>query len=160
MSEKDLFPLKIIADDESLCDDPFFAWLDTHAKKDDGAKGMDHILAYLGDQGFVVGQHRLSDRDVKVLEYVLDSWYRMTPWGEMRTLDALFDDSNPKFYVKGLSERRGITSYLLRLIEQAGWIYEVKPETTYFEVIDNRLYAKYQSILGDRFLCRIEGEVK
>lgn len=42
------------------------------------------------------------------------------------------------------------------MVEDAGWIYHVDPETTMFEITNGRLYAKYQQILGSRFICHIK----
>jgi hypothetical protein len=37
----------------------------------------------------------------------------------------------------------------------AGWIYDVQPETTYFQVINGKLWAKYQQIIGSRALVEV-----
>ena len=41
------------------------------------------------------------------------------------------------------------------MVVEAGWIYRVHPSSTYFKVIEGRLYAKYQQIIGSRYICDI-----
>ena len=169
----DLFEFKHVRDDEPLRHDPFHTWLTANVSRADPGRGLDLIVTYLSTLGYVRGEHRISEEAIKTLRYVIDMWLTLTPFGEPATLSELFDDSTPRYYViglpqraditpahyaKGLHRRADITPKLKTLVECSGWIYEVSPDTTYFEIIEDRLYAKYQQILGSRFLCRIREE--
>ena len=152
-----LFNLKHVTPTEPFVDDPFYAWLEANAKKGDQINDMDRICTYLAEQGFIKGTHKISEETLKILNYVLETWYRCTPYGGTMKLSECFIQGDT-YYVAGFPHRSGITPALKTWIEESGWIYEVSPDTTYFEIIGDCLYAKYQRILGSRFLCRIEGE--
>lgn len=155
--EHELFNLKHVTPTEPLVDDPFYAWLEANAKKGDRINDMDRICTYLAEQGFIEGTHKISEEALKILNYVLETWYRCTPWGGTMKLSECFTPG-AAYYVKGLPDRMEVTASLNALLNESGWIYNVSPDTTYFEIIGDCLYAKYQQILGSRFLCRIKGE--
>ena len=156
--DNDLFNIKIISANEPLNSDPFYAWLD--ANVDRGNPGKSLMIRYLDSLGFVVGKHRLTEEQFKILHYVEDTWFQFTPYHTPMRLSECFDDSTPSYYVIGLEGRNGITLKLRDAVADAGWIYDVLPETTYFEIINGKLYAKYQQILGSRFICKIVEETK
>lgn len=158
MDNHDLFDIEIVSANEPLNTDPFYAWLD--ANVDRGNPGKNLMMKYLASLGFVVGKHRLTEEQFQILEYVEDVWFQWTPYHTPMSLSECFDDSEPSFYVKGLEGRKGITRELRDAVAEAGWIYDVTPDTTYFEIINGRLYAKYQQILGSRFVCRIKEDAK
>lgn len=158
------FEFKIVAPDEPMRDDPFWAYLETHAAKGCRISDMTHIKMYLATLGFVHGEHRISEEDMNTLKNIAHYWYETCPWTPPKRMDELFCDSGPhglSFWLRKPEDARGchtgITTLLIRLITESGWVYGVTPSTTYFEIIDDRLYAKYQSILGSRFICRLEG---
>lgn len=149
------FIFKIVTKHEPLVDDPFYAWLDANVKK--GEKNTDGALItqYLKSLGFVVGQDRITEEQLEILRHVAEAWYR-GPWGKPTKFDDLFCNTGTEYYIMGRKEKLGITHELSDLVVSSGWIYNVSPETTYFEIIGgNRLYAKYQQILGSRFICFI-----
>jgi hypothetical protein len=47
------------------------------------------------------------------------------------------------------------TPIILDTLTGAGWIYEPAPENTYFQIINGRLFAKYQQIIGSRCIVEI-----
>ena len=73
-----LFNLKCVSANEPLSNDPFYAWLD--ANVDRGNPGKELMLKYLASIGFVVGEHRLTEEQVKILGYVEDVWFQRTPY--------------------------------------------------------------------------------
>ena len=148
-----LFNLKCVSANEPLNTDPYYAWLDANVDRCNPGKEL--MRRYLDSLGFIVGTHRITEEQFKILEYVEDTWFRFTPYHTPMRLSECFDDSAPSFYVNGLEVRKGITRELRDAVAEAGWIYDVSPYTTYFEIINGKLYAKYQQILGSRFICKI-----
>ena len=153
-----LFGLKCVAANEPLANDPFYAWLDANVDRCNPGKNLRR--RYLESLGFVVGEHRLTEEQVEILGCVEDVWFHMTPYHTPMRLSECFDDGTPSYYVKGLGKCHGITIELRDAVAEAGWIYDVTPDTTYFEIINGRLYAKYQQILGSRFICKILEDTK
>lgn len=151
----EVFNLKTVAEEEPLVNDPYFAWLEANARKGDGVDDMDRLCAYLAEQGFVKGEHKLTEDTLRILGYVADTWYRTTPWSPPQRFDTLFVPGGTPYSVVGVTPKLGISEALIDILENAGWIYPVRPDTTYFEITHGRLFAKYQQILGSRFLCVI-----
>lgn len=148
-----LFKLDVVSDDQPMTEDNFYLWLDQFDK---GSVPEQEKLTYLTSLGFEVGVHKLSKRDLDVLGYILEAWYMNTPHTKQEMeFNELFYPGSEFYYIKGKNIKYSIQAKLRKLVADAGWIYEVNPQTTYFEIVDNRLYAKYQQILGQRYLCNI-----
>jgi hypothetical protein len=103
---------------------------------------------------------------METLHHVEDYWERCSPWFNPHAWKDLFFGvwnlvmarPDEQFFVTGPGRCVGyykITQKLRDMVEGTGWIYDVHPSTTYFEVIEGRLYAKYQHILGSRYICDI-----
>ena len=154
------FDIKIIDEHTPLVSDPFYAWLD--ANVDRCNPGGNHITAYLESLGFIIGQDKITEEQHKTLEYVEDTWFRLTPYHLPMTWDECFaPGAEFSVHAKPPGEdkpfcRRNITPELKKAVEESGFIYDVTPDTCYFEIINDRLYAKYQQILGSRFVCTIK----
>lgn len=153
------FQFKIIDEHTPLIEDPFYAWL--NANVDRGNPGQGLIRKYLTSLGFQLGQDTVTAEQHKILEYVEETWFRCTPYHLPMTWDECFVDGD-EFSVHAPPPgedkpfcRRNITPELKNAVEQSGFIYDVTPDTCYFEIIGDRLYAKYQQILGSRFICTI-----
>lgn len=147
------FNLKIISEHEPLVTDPYFAWLDANV---DRCNPESHLIGkYLESLGFVVGEDKITEDQHRILDYVEETWFRLTPYHLPMTWDECFVPGDA-YYVQGVDGRRNLTPALKAAVEQSGFIYDVTPSTCYFEVINGRLYAKYQQILGSRFICTVK----
>lgn len=157
------FPFPIVGEHDPLASDPFFAWCNTNIERTNLEKSkLDYAIDYLESLGFVKGEHKVSERDLKTLEYMFETWVRTTPYYPPCKFSDLFEDGDA-YYVAGAESfgvvkpwRRNATPKLVEMVRNAQWIYDVEPNSTCFELIGNRLYAKYQQILGSRLLCVVE----
>jgi hypothetical protein len=117
---------------------------------------------YLAHLGFVVGFHRITPEQLQCLEYAADTFHRTMPhYQHELTFSQIFTPAEcGGFYVVGCSGRFSLVNAAFRsALVNSGWIYEVTPESTYFEVINGRVFAKYQQIIGSRAVCFFkEGE--
>lgn len=152
------FKLPPYNDDQPLVEHPFYQWLTDNVDRSQG--GHSKMLDWIKGLGFRVGEDALAPEDVDTLHLVEEHWWRCSPWFGSQAGKDLFKLPTPNeesFYFGGpyFSEFRGITQKLRDMVMAAGWIYNVHPSTTYFEVIGGRLCAKYQQILGSRYICDI-----
>jgi hypothetical protein len=117
------------------------------------------IFTYLSDLGFVKGRDKITSEEFDILKYAFDAFHRTAPHypGRVKLSEALrpLPDGAPGFYLQGHAGRYALAPELSEALTQAGWIYDVKPDTTYFQVIRGRLFAKYQQIIGSRCLCEV-----
>lgn len=161
MSTSNTFQLKTVSRDEPLSDDPFYAWLQGFGKRN---IPDNTIRAYLESLGFVVGRDYITEEQHKTLEYVADTFYRCEPETvETPKFFELFTTGGQAsmFYVQGKEGKFCLSEKLINLLSTSGWIYEPHPDNTFFEVTeDGRLFAKYQQIIGSRFLCRLAKDPK
>ena len=152
------FQLPQYSDDQPLAEHPFYQWLTDNVDRSQG--GHSKMLDWIKGLGFRVGEDALAPEDVDTLRYVEAHWWRFSPWFNPCSGKDLFvkpTAGGESFYFGGphFNEFRGITQKLRDMVMAAGWIYNVHPSTTYFEVIAGRLYAKYQQIIGSRYICDI-----
>lgn len=132
----------------------FWAWASAQEKRNDVT-----INNYLDSLDFVVGQDKLTDGEYTTLNFAVETWHRTTPWiREVLKFNELFTPADEGgYYVFGAAKRYYPTQKVIDAIHEAGWIYNVNPMTTYFEIIQgNRLYAKYQQVIGSRFIAIIK----
>lgn len=154
------FNLKIISEHEPLVTDPYFAWLDANVDRCNPESFL--VGKYLESLGFVVGEDKITEDQHRILDYVEETWFRLTPYHLPMTWDECFVPGKDfSVHAKPPGEdkpfcRRNITPALKAAVEQSGFIYPVHPDNCYFEVINGRLYAKYQQILGSRFICTVK----
>lgn len=158
------FQLPPYSGDQPLVAHPLYQWLSANVDRNEG--GHSRMLDWIKGLGFRVGEDALSPEDVQTLRFVEDYWWRYSPRFKPHTWGSLFSEvghlvrvtPDEQFFVTGPGRCHGyykITQKLRDMVAEAGWIYNVHPSTTYFEVIEGRLYAKYQHIVGSRYICDI-----
>lgn len=152
------FQLPPYNDDQPLVEHPYYQWLTANVDRKEG--GHSKMLDWIKGLGFRVGEDALSPGDLSTLHVVEEHWWCCSPWFKPHSDKDLFTlptKGADKFFIQGPAhdEFLGITQKLRDMVVEAGWIYDVHPSTTYFEVIEGRLYAKYQQILGSRYICDI-----
>lgn len=119
---------------------------------------------YLVSIGFITGTDRLSETDHDNVSLILKAWHRTAPHMKPRTFSECFvPGAGPGYYIQGMNDRRQIAQDIRMALFGAGWVYDVNPETTYFQVITQDtgrrvLFAKYQTIIGSRAICEITGD--
>ena len=112
------------------------------------------ITKYLDSLGFVVGRDRLTEAQYQTLDYAIKHFHRVYPHvASPLTFAECFTEAPTGFYVQGKPGRYSLEPKLREALDAAGWIYEVSPETTYFEILNGILWAKYQQIIGSRPVC-------
>lgn len=149
------FKLPPYNNDQPLVEHPFYQWLTDNVDRKEG--GHSRVLDWVKGLGFRVGEGALSPHDVETLFFVEEHWWRCSPWFKPHTWGSLFKapgKGDEAFHVSG-SAPQSITYKLQTMVVESGWIYNVHPSTIYFEVIEGRLYAKYQHIIGSRYICDI-----
>ena len=150
--------------DQPIVEHPFHQWLTDNVDRKEG--GHSRMLDWIKALGFRVGEDALSPGDLSTLHVVEEYWWRYSPRFGAHTWGNLFSEvghlvrvaPDEQFFVTGPGRCSGyyrVTQKLRDMVAEAGWIYGVHPSTTYFEVIEGRLYAKYQQILGSRYICDI-----
>jgi hypothetical protein len=116
------------------------------------------VANYLKSVGFVLGRDKLNPEDLKTLDYAIEHFHRVMPHmvGPVRLDDVLTPSPDGSgFYVHGKSGRYLLSETAKSALADAGWIYEVNPDTTYFQVTNGKLWAKYQQIIGSRPIVEI-----
>lgn len=152
------FQLPPYNDDQPMVEHPLYQWLTDNVDRSKGGHSM--MLDWVKLLGFRVGEDALSPEDVRTLHLVEEHWWSCSPWFKPHSDKDLFTlptKGTEKFYIQGPTDNEfmGITHKLRTMVMAAGWIYNVHPSTTYFKVIEGRLYAKYQQLLGSRYICDI-----
>ena len=156
------FPGKALAMDLPLNQTHFWEWARTVPRAD-----VD-ITNYLKAVGFVVGTDVLSEEQHDVLKSASLYFHQCEPHmqGEFAFSD-LFEPvglGEIGYYVQGAPGRSGERYKLVRdgvkipgLLVDAGWVMSTQPHETYFELVHGKtLWAKYQTIIGSRPVCRIK----
>lgn len=113
---------------------------------------------YLQSVGFVLGRDRLNPEDLKTLDYAIEHFHRVMPHmkGPVPLEEVLTPSADGSgFCVQGKTGRYLLSESAKSALVGAGWIYDVKPETTYFQVINGKLWAKYQQIIGSRAIVEV-----
>lgn len=127
-------------------------------------RGRVAVKTYLGEVGFIVGRDKITESEYKILRYAVEAFHRCMPWmGAERKFSDVFRKSDgvtdgESFYVQGMVDRFDITQEVREALEASGWVYDVRPETTYFAIINGTVFAKYQQILGSRPLFKLAQE--
>ena len=132
----------------------FWSWACAQGKRDDVT-----IDNYLASLGFILGTDKLTEKEFERLDYAVDTWHRTSPWiREPIYFDELFTPTGTDgYFVQGVKQKYNPTQKVIDAIYESGWIYNINSETTYFEIIQgNRLYAKYQHIIGSRIIAIIK----
>lgn len=110
------------------------------------------IHSYLASLGFVIGTDKLDEGDYKTLDYAIDAFHRAAPRiPGLHSFADLFEPAEDGFYIRegkpGVWKPRQL---VIDALVNAGWIYDVTPDSTYFEIIGSKVWAKYQQIIGSR----------
>lgn len=155
------FEFDIIDRDTPIKEDNSIKWYhDT--KQLNNQSAIDLVCKYLDSLGFVVGEHKVSESDMNLLcsiaKVYLDGWIPdRTPFN----LESLFTTEVNKYgsyWLRGNGDNDHyyLSDKLIKLLEPRGLIYELSPDNYYFEIIQNRLYIKYQHIIGSRKVCYLK----
>ncbi len=135
-------------------------WLDQIPNEELKQKAT--LLCYLESHGFIKGQHKITEDEIRTLDDTLDNWWRTLPCVRRPCrFEELFTpakDNELSYWVRGREGRYVLNPEAETALISRGWVYSVHPETTYFEIIKNRVYAKYQTIIGSRKLANLIGE--
>lgn len=159
MSEKPLFTLPGPMTAETPFTE-FHAWQWAQHQKRDRVD----VFNYLAELGFVKGKHRITPEQFELLRVVIDMFHRVAP--RMDGIHAFADlltpatsiDEQTSFYVQGKPGRYVPSDALVAALVDAGWVYAVRPQTTYFAIINGKVFAKYQQIIGSRVLAQLKDE--
>ena len=112
-----------------------------------------HLTNYLTSIGFTIGVDRLTKDKYELLRLAIEEWHRCGPI--IRTpkfFEEVFDTTGGpfSFYEKN---HKGCKVGLLestRAALQECWIYQLHPDNCYFELINGKVWAKYNQILGSK----------
>lgn len=140
----------------------FWSWASTVPRSEVTLRG------YLGSLGFDIETQMVDPVDYEILDYACRHWHHITariPGCHRfedfftRTPEVEEGERTGYFVVWSEGNRSGyydITKPLKEELSNAGWVYDVTPETTYFEVIGDTVWARYQQIIGSRPLLRLK----
>lgn len=122
---------------------------------------------YLDAVGFKVGTDQLTEVQYDVLRAAFEQFFRVEPI--LPDTFKFADIFKPVglgeigYYVQGAPGRSGERYELhgpgLRFTEilvEEGWVKSTRPHETYFQLVNGVLWARYQTILGQRPVCRVE----
>ena len=154
--ERQDFKFKIVSSNEPMSNDPFYHWLDKRynsCKINVISREHPEWYYYLTDIGFNADIHVISEESLNILKNVEDHWFRCTPYFEPKSKADLFFNAN---HLKGIIGGGNATNELAQMVIDSGWIYDVIPETTYFEITNGYLFAKYNLIIGSKKICKIK----
>lgn len=159
----DCFKFDCIDEQTPICEDNFYKWLclpENNPRINDYKSGDRSIITtYLKSLGFVVGKDRITEKQLEILQCVAEHWWRAEPINsEVINLEneislAQKGDTGA-FYLAGKGKVK-ISPNLRQILEKAKGIYAISPRYYYLEVVGDKLYLKYQTIIGSRVVCRI-----
>lgn len=137
-----------------LCDTHFWAW----AREQPRSKVT--IEHYLESLGFRVGYDYLDKGCFDLLDTMVKHFHYVEPYlPPFRKFSDAFTPAEAEdpygYYVQGKPGRWKANPKVVQALVAAGWIYEISPATTYFAVTGNRLWARYQTIIGSRPVAEI-----
>lgn len=135
----------------------FWKWADKEKFRSDVT--LDNYLKAIG---FVLNTHHLSPEEYDILRNAVDQWHRSTPWiRQRRTVTQLFSqDKESSYTVWDKYGKYTPSAEVMSALVASGWIYAPNPNNTYFKIIEDRLYAKYQTIIGSRLIAKIKEPAK
>lgn len=111
---------------------------------------------YLKARGFKMGEDKITPEELKVIESAIETYHHIAPHMGLDPIpfNELFPTEG-EFSVRDKGKWKPSEDLVAALV-RSGWIYHVLPDTTYFEIINGRLIAKYQQILGSRSLALVK----
>lgn len=139
---------------------PFWQWLAAKGKaamRKERKTDLDYVIGYLSEHGFVKGRDTVEADLLDTLLLVFKHFWGTAPEIAPLKLSAAFTESAYGFYVDGLDYKKRFTvsAHITDALAGSGWIYDIEPSTTYFSVINGKVWAKYQQILGSRCLFEV-----
>lgn len=156
------FPGKALTMDQPLDQTHFWEWARTIPRADVT------MTNYLKAVGFVIGTDVLSEEQHAVLRSAELYFHSCEPHmqGEFAFTD-LFEPvglGEIGYYVQGAPGSTGQRWKLCRdgvqirrILVDSGWVMDTQPHETYFQVVNgNMLWAKYQTLIGSRPVCRLK----
>ena len=150
----------ILASDQPMAHSDFYKWLNKSvARHNDFFVAMDMYLNEVA--AFDIKRHKIDPDDLQSLEYVFSYYSAMyTPIRNATRLRALLrpSDDDDAFRCGGVDYRVKPTGILRHILRDLGLVYEVTPQTYYFEIINGFLFIKYQSLIGSRRIAKLTAE--
>lgn len=139
---------------------PFWQWLAAKGKatiRKERKTDLDYVVDYLSEHGFIEGQDTVETDLLDALLLVFKHFWDASPEIAPLKLSAAFTESTHGFYVEGLDykKRFAVSARITGALAGSGWIYDIEPSTTYFSVINGKVWAKYQQIIGQRCLFEV-----
>lgn len=139
---------------------PFWQWLAAKGKatmRKERKTDLDYAIDYLSEHGFVEGQDTVETNLLDTLLLVFKHFWDVAPEIAPLKLSDAFTESPHGFYVEGLDykKRYSVAASISAALKENGWVYRIAPSTTYFSVINGKVWAKYQQIIGSRCLFEV-----
>ena len=100
--DRTLFTFPIVDRNEPLVNDPFYAWLDANVDRREPDRFLDHLKAYRGPMGYDIKLHIIGEQAYQTLEYVIETWLRLTPFFGPQRPEDLFQGPGVVYTVVGL----------------------------------------------------------
>ena len=125
---------------------------------------MKVVQGYLFSKGYDEKKHFLSPGDFKSLKVVIEHYYSaLCPLEGPEDIRNLFNivgkNAGGAYWINrpGRSTMYGTpTNELTNAVNELGLIYKLTPDNFYFQVNNDRLYIKYQSIIGSRKVANLK----
>jgi hypothetical protein len=139
---------------------PFWQWLAAQGKgtmRQTRKTDLDVVIDYLTEHGFVEGRDTVESDLLDTLLTVHKCFWEVAPEIAPRKLSDVFTESAEGFLVSGLDykKRYVVAPDVIAALNEAGWIYDIVPTTTYFQISNGKVWAKYQTILGQRCIFEV-----
>lgn len=157
--DRQVFSFPQVSPNESMINDPFYHWLNVRynsCKINAINRENPDWYCYLTDIGFNSDVNIVTEESLNILKNIEDYWFNCTPYFEPKHKEELFYYGFKQGELSNFVSVEFATPELVQMVINAGWIYAVTPETTYFEITNGYLFAKYQSILGSRKICKVK----
>lgn len=157
--ERQVFNFPQVSANEPMVNDPFYHWLNeryNYCKINVVDSDHPDWCYYLMDIGFDVNIHIVTEESLNILKNIEAYWFCCTPYFEPKSKAELFYHDFSKGVDSNFISLEFATPELAQMVIDSGWIYDVIPETTYFEITNGYLFAKYQRIIGSRRICKIK----
>ena len=139
---------------------PFWQWLIAKGKgtmRQTQKNGLDYVVDYLTEHGFSEGHDTVETDLLETLLNVFKHFWDVAPETAPIKLSTAVKENENGFYVDGLDykKRYMVAPHIIKALKSAGWVYNVWPSTTYFSVVNGKVFAKYQQILGQRCMFEV-----
>lgn len=169
------FALEIVDKSTPLNQDNFYKFLQSLPIDESRGRYTDLVTRYLATLDFDMSIHKLKASDLDTLKHVYEIYqYNWMPVRKPFQFYDLFgegwDGQNPNpslkdtelltgFCVIGKKGLFKIKPPLYELLQERGLVYPLNPFNFCFEIINDRLWLKYQYIIGQRLVCNLHPAV-